>query len=124
MLAAACSHLSLLLLARLDRRFAWSRAASFICVGLLTAVLLFITWLQEPVSDETTTRILGVLSILVASLTVMTPVFHKLSNAETNVDAIDKEIARLKARIEELEIQKAAAERADGDYETRSDRVI
>ncbi len=107
LLAAASSHLSLLLLARLDRRFAWSRVASFICVGLLTAVLLFITWLQDPVSDETTARILGVLSILVASLTVMTPVFHKLSNAETNVDAIDEEIERLKERIAMLEDQRS-----------------
>src|SRR5215204_5898654 len=114
LLAAACSHLSLLLLARLDRRFVWSRTASFICVGLLTAVLIFITWLQEPVSDETTARILGVLSILVASLTVMTPVFHKLSNAETNVDAIDEEIGRLRRKIEELEAQKAEIERSAG----------
>ena len=114
-LAAACSHLSLLLLARLDRRFAWSRAASFVFVGLLTAVLLFITWLREPVSDETTARILGVLSILVASLTVMTPVFHKLSNTETNVDAIDDELAKLRTRIEELEMQKAEIERSAGD---------
>jgi len=114
-LAAACSHLSLLLLARLDRRFAWSRSASFTCVGLLTAVLLFITWLREPVSDETTARILGVLSILVASLTVMTPVFHKLSNTETNVDAIDDELAKLRTRIEELEMQKAEIERSAGD---------
>ena len=114
-LAAACSHLSLLLLARLDRRFAWSRSASFTCVGLLTAVLLFITWLREPVSDETTARILGVLSILVASLTVMTPVFHKLSNTETNVDAIDDELAKLRTRIEELEVQKAEIERPAGD---------
>jgi len=124
LLAAACSHLSLLLLARLDRRFVWSRTASFICVGLLTAVLIFITWLQEPVSDETTARILGVLSILVASLTVMTPVFHKLSNAETNVDAIDEEIARLRRKIEELEAQKAEIERSAGAYETQSDRVM
>jgi hypothetical protein len=37
MLASACAHLSLLALARLDRRFEWTRTAAHICVWSLTA---------------------------------------------------------------------------------------
>ena len=123
LLAAACSHLALLLLARLDRRFVWSRWASFISIGLLSAVLLFIIWFQDRVSDETVARILGVLSILVASLTVMTPVFHKLSNTEPNIEAIDAEISKLRMRIEELEEQKAAAGRSNAESMSGPDQV-
>lgn len=50
-------------------------------------------------------RIAGVLSILVASITVVTPVFHKLSASDT-VDEIDAEITKLKARIAELEAKR------------------
>jgi hypothetical protein len=107
LLAAACSHLSLLMLATLDRRFAWIRVAAFACVGLLTAILLFIIWFQPDESNDLVARILGVLGILVASITVVTPVFHKLSNVEIGIEVIDAEIAKLKARIEELEDEKA-----------------
>ena len=49
----------------------------------------------------------GVLSIVVAALTVVTPLFHRLSRQTPESEEIDAEIARLKARIEELERQKA-----------------
>lgn len=107
LLAAACSHLSLLMLAKLDRRFAWARKAAFVCVGLLAALLLYIIWVQPPESNDIVARILGVLAILVASITVVTPVFHKLSNVETGIEAIDTEIAKLRSRIEELEIERS-----------------
>lgn len=38
LLAAACSHLSLLSLARLDRRFSWTRISAVISVALLCAI--------------------------------------------------------------------------------------
>ena len=40
MLAVSASHLSLLSMARLDKRFAWSRIAAFVFVGLLDSILL------------------------------------------------------------------------------------
>ena len=42
LLAAACGHISLLTLARLDRRFIWARHAAWVAVWALTAYLLFL----------------------------------------------------------------------------------
>jgi hypothetical protein len=47
------------------------------------------------------------LSIIVAALTLVTPIFHRLSNQAMSVEETDAEIARLKRRIAELENQKA-----------------
>jgi hypothetical protein len=106
LLAASCSHLSLLSLARLDQRFAWSRIAAFICISLLAVILLYILWFEPESSGDLVSRIIGVLSILTAAVTVMTPVFHKLSSGGNEIGEIDAEIAKLKARIEELEAQR------------------
>ena len=49
---------------------------------------------------------MGVLSIVIGALTIVTPVFHKLSVKETGED-IDAEIENLKARIAKLESKRA-----------------
>lgn len=107
-LATSCSHLSLLSLARLDSRFSWIRIAAFICVWSLAAILLFIIWFEPEGDSDLIYRILGVLGILVASITVITPVLHKLSSTDTDVAKIDAEIERLKHEIESLEAKKAS----------------
>ncbi|MBS1794469.1 MAG: hypothetical protein JSS81_11475 [Acidobacteria bacterium] len=106
LIAAACSHLSLLSMAVLDRRFRWSRPAAHATVWLLTAYLLYLIWLEKDFGGDLIPRILGVLSIVLAALTVLTPVFHFLSRTTPKAEEIDAEIARLKARLEELERQK------------------
>ncbi len=103
LLAAACSHISLLSIARLDRRFIWSRYAAHFAVWILTAILLWIIWVDLKDNPEAFTRVIGVLSIVVAALTIITPVFHKLSHQTANGAEIDTEIARLQALISELE---------------------
>ena len=103
MIAAACSHISLLSLARLDRRFSWSRIAAAACVTLLVTILLYIIWLEPEGDSDMVYRVLGVLAVLLASLTVVTPVLHKLSRQETDMAKIDAEIVRLRERIAELE---------------------
>ena len=110
LLAAACSHLSLLLLAKLDKRFAWARVAAFVFVGLLAVLLVYLIWVQPPEPSDAVARTLGVLGILVASITVMTPVFHKLSDVDAGVEAIDAEIAKLRSKIEELEAERSRLE--------------
>ncbi len=107
MLAVSCSHLSLLSIARLDRRFAWSRIAAFVFVALLNAILLFILWFEPESSGDLVSRIIGVLSILIASITVMTPVFHKLSSTENDTTEIDAEISALREKLAELEARRA-----------------
>ena len=110
MLAVSTSHLSLLSLARLDRRFSWLRIAAYFFVTLLVGILLFLMWAEPPGESDIVSRVIGILSILVASVTVMTPVFHKLSvvdTADAKVGEIDNEIERLQARIEELKTLKS-----------------
>ena len=110
LLAAACSHLSLLMLARLDRRFAWSRVVAFVSIGLLAAILLYILWWEPESSGDMIFRVLGVLGILTASITVLTPVLHKLSSASAEpaaLDAVDQEIEKLKQRLVELETERS-----------------
>jgi hypothetical protein len=85
----------------------WSRYAVHAAVWLLTAYLLYLIWNVDAI-DESTSRIIGVLSIVIAALTIVTPVFHKLSTAENGIDDIDAEIEQLKIRIAELETRRAS----------------
>jgi len=110
LLATACSHLSLLALARLDRRFSWTRISAVVCVVLLCAILLFILWFEPTGDSDLIYRVLGVLGILLASITVVTPVLHKLSTSGTQTERIDAEIARLKQRLAELEAERSRLE--------------
>ncbi len=115
MLAVSASHLSLLSMARLDNRFAWSRFAAFVFIGLLDTILLYILWFEPTSSGNAIARIIGVLSILIAAITVITPVFHKLSSGELTTGKIDAEIEQLRARIEELETKRARLTHSDGE---------
>ena len=106
LLAYASAHLSLLSLARLDKKFAWIHLAANFLIWSLAGFAIFIVW-GEPSDYELVSRVMGVLAILVAVVTLVTPVFHKLSSVETDTD-IDAEIAQLKSKIEELEQKKAS----------------
>lgn len=106
--AISCSHLSLLSIARLDQKFSWSRIAAFVCVWLLAAIFLYIMWFEPVGNSDLIYRIIGVLGILVASITVITPILHKLSSGGNEIEKIDAEIARLKREIEDLEIKRAS----------------
>lgn len=105
-LALACAHISLLSLAALDRRFLWSRIAVHIFVWSLTALLLIIFWGHIDPSQNILARTMGIMAIVVAALTVVTPVFHKLSSTGEGVAKIDAEIVQLRERIAELEKRK------------------
>lgn len=107
-LALACAHISLLSLAALDRRFLWSRAAAHFFIWSLAALLLIIFWTEIDPSQNIVARTMGVMSIVIAALTVMTPVFHKLSAGKSDISAIDAEIDELRQKIEELERKKAS----------------
>src|SRR4030095_9680888 len=58
-LAASCSHLSLLSLARLDSRFAWTRVAALVCVSLLSLIFLYILWFEPKGDSDLIYRVLG-----------------------------------------------------------------
>lgn len=108
LVSASCSHISLLSLARLERKFMWSRYAAHIAVWAVAAILLYFIWTDGNIDEDLMGRVTGVLGIIIAALTVITPVFHRLSSSEPTVQEIDKEIADLKAKIDELERRKDA----------------
>lgn len=107
LLAAACAHISLLSLARLERRFIWSLYAAHATIWPLTIFLLYLIWTNANADEEIIGRVTGVLGIIIAALTVITPVFHKLSSGEKGAAEIDAEIEELRAKIEQLETRKA-----------------
>jgi hypothetical protein len=107
LLAAACSHISLLSLARLERRFLWFRYAGHGAVWTLAAFVLCLIWNVFNPDEDINGRVVGVLAIIVAAFTVITPIFHKLSSGETSAADIDAEIEKLRSRIDELKAKKA-----------------
>ena len=115
LLAAGCSHLSLLSLARLDRRFAWTRLVAVVCVVLLCSIFLYILWFEPIGGSDLIYRVLGILGILLASITVVTPVLHKLSSDESDVAALDKEIESVRGRLRELEAERERLSAGVGD---------
>ena len=105
--SATCAHISLLSLASLDKKYIWSRYAFIVTDSVLTAYLLFLIWNHTWIDNEVTPRVIGILSIIVAALTLVTPIFHKLSSTRSVAD-IDSEIEALRARIAELEAKRAS----------------
>jgi hypothetical protein len=107
LLAFSCSLVCLLSIARLDKRFIWSNYLAHFSIWSLTAIFLYLLWAEIDPGEGWLTRIIGVLSILIAALTIFTPIFHKLSQQQPpTTEEIDAEIARLQTRIEELEKQR------------------
>lgn len=104
--AAACSHVSLLSIARLDQKFMWSHFAVHASVWSLTAILLYSIWRAFENITDFQTRIIGVLSIVIAALTIVTPILHRLSGQKTESEEIDARIVELKAEILRLEMRR------------------
>lgn len=105
-LAASCSHVSLLLLARLSSRFQWAVLAAQGASFAVAAVIIAMLWGDG--GGEGIFRVLGVAAILDAAMTVLVPVLHRLSRADlSNTPAvslaeIDREIQQLEVRLNEL----------------------
>jgi hypothetical protein len=79
-LAAATAHTCLLSLAKLAPRFAWASLTTFIAIYLL-ALLIVVSIYVEPEGDLGF-RLIGATAIVVAALTIMTPIFHRLSRED------------------------------------------
>jgi hypothetical protein len=108
--AIACAHLSMLLMARLDGTYGWAYLVAYYLILGLATVLSFGVAL-EFFEEEGYWRLTGALSILVAAITLLVPVFHWLSRKSTAVEeaevdelfAVEEELARVKKRLMELE---------------------
>ncbi len=80
LIAVATAHVCLLSLAKLAPRFAWSRIAAFLAAYLLAFLFIYIIYFTPK--GDTLIRIIGVTSIVLAALTILTPVFHRLSRGD------------------------------------------
>lgn len=79
-LAIACAQACLISLARLATRFAWTRTITMIAIFLLAALIIFAVY--GEVKEEGYYKAMGATAILVAALTIMMPIFHRLSRAD------------------------------------------
>jgi len=111
----ALAHLSLLSMARLAEWFQWSLIAAYLIIfgvaSLITAMIFF------EIDETDMFRLLGVAAIVDAAITVLIPIFHRLSRKELSLAAqgfseiqyIDAEILALQQKIAELEMRKERA---------------
>lgn len=111
--AFSFAQLSLLSLAHLVRRFRWATVTAYIVVLALASIVSLIIIFEPNSEDFLVSRLIGVLAVTDAALTVMIPIFHRLSRSEFveeneafSSDKIDADFAELKARISRLEKQK------------------
>ena len=80
LVAVATAHACLLALAKLARRFVWARIAAFVAVYFLAGSFIYIIYF-EPKGDNGV-RIIGATAIVVAALTILIPIFHRLSRGD------------------------------------------
>jgi hypothetical protein len=108
--AVACAHLSMLFMANLAGSYRWAYLAAYQLVfGLAAMVTVGIVF--ELFGNDRFWRLTGGVSILVAAITLLIPVFHYMSRelatvARTDDDplfAVEQEIARTKKNLIELE---------------------
>ena len=110
--AFSLAQLSLLSLARLAKRFRWSLTAAFVVILLLDSIISLVIVFASGSENEFVFRLIGILSVTAAALTVMIPIFHRLSRTEfvddniPTITAIDAEINQLEARLARLKKQK------------------
>jgi hypothetical protein len=109
-LAVACSHMALLLLARLAPQHAWAKWTAGLAVFSVVMILSVMLW--GDVDEEPMFRLLGVAAILDGAVTILIPILHRLSRADVafrsgpggaSLLELDREIDRLRSRLAELE---------------------
>ncbi|MGZ3386099.1 MAG: hypothetical protein ACXWNX_11205 [Isosphaeraceae bacterium] len=77
--ATATAHLSLLSLARLSHRFAWAIVLAYAAIYGLAALLTIVVWLGPQ--GPATFQLLAVLAILSAGVSILIPIFHRISKS-------------------------------------------
>lgn len=79
-LAIASAQACLISLARLAPRFAWTRTVALVGIVFLATSIILTIW--GEVNDEGFYKAMGATAILVAALTIMMPIFHRLSRGD------------------------------------------
>ena len=121
MFAFSFAQLSLLSLARLAARFRWAMITAYVVILTLAAIVSAVILFSQGEENYFMLRFIGVLTVVDAAVTVMIPIFHRLSRTEfvddetPSTEDIDAEIANLKARISRLEKQKEHVSSVPGE---------
>ncbi|NNE65403.1 MAG: DUF5320 domain-containing protein [Pyrinomonadaceae bacterium] len=103
LLATAFSYSSLINFADLEKKFVWAQYAAYLAAAFLVGVLLYVIWINNEPNEEVMARIIGSNSVLLAALTVIVPIFHKLSGPPDEKAALENEIESTRERLNELE---------------------
>ena len=77
--AVAVAHVCLLSMAKLAARFEWSLVVAYVVILFVAALLTSMIWFDTSGVDIL--RILAVAVILDAAVTILIPIFHRLSSA-------------------------------------------
>ena len=116
--ATAASYGAIVSLGRLLPGHRWTQWLATVAALLFAAIIVGIVW--GEVSSDGVFRGLAVVGILTAAFGLLVPVFHFLDRrqiaaavgeagrAEDSLEAIDTELAALRARVAELEARRAA----------------
>jgi hypothetical protein len=86
LVAVATAHACLISLASLAKSFVWARITAFVFVYALAAEFIYLLY-GNPEQPDTIIRIVGATSIVVAALTIVIPIFHRLSRKESEADS-------------------------------------
>ena len=108
--AVASGHLALLSMARLAQRFEWSLIMAHVVILGVASLIVLLIVTEYHGKATGVFQLLAVAAIIDAAITILVPVFHWLSREQLSGHAtpdsaasIDREIARLRERIAELE---------------------
>ena len=88
-LAVATAQASLISLAQLAPRFLWARIVNLLAIFFLAALIILI--IHSNVTGEGLFKTMGATAILVAALTIMMPIFHRLSRADIVIAKADSD---------------------------------
>lgn len=107
--AFSLSQLSLLSLANLNKSFQWFLWLAYFVILGLASIISSIIIIEPAGENDFIFRLIGVLGVVDAALTVIIPIFHRLSKKDflqTSISEIDSEIEKLETQIELLKQQK------------------
>ena len=109
--AFSLAQLSLLSLAQLSQKFQWVLVAAYFVILSLASINSILIIVEPSSESNFILRLIGVLTVVDASLTVMIPVLHRLSRgdlggSQAEIETIDARIINLKDELSRLEAER------------------
>ena len=109
--AFTLAQLSLLSLADLSPKFMWVLTAVYLIALILASIVSILIIIEPRGESDFVMRFIGILGVVDAALTVMIPIFHRLSRGDfavnqPEIEKIDAKIVKLKDELSRLEQQR------------------